>query len=241
MRRIFAIVFLPFVFAGGKNTRARMSELQAFAQRTPVPLTATPAPLPTAPPPHRVSAPVTHFAGEVSRGQRYEEAIAPGLVFRLEPFAGEDSAWEIEIAPDTEPSPAAVDCIGAIAVPTHGDLGLSIEPPGDGTAPAAALAKPRAFDFVSDAPNCKRAWNINNQLNYGYRLTEQEREKLDRELNANPFPLGHGELKVLDSRVSASSEKGKPVAIEWIKFEVDLRFPKRANLPSNRTSLGGSK
>lgn len=196
--------------------------------RPPTPLTVQPLPAPSAaPPPAAPEGFVADFSGEVSRGQQFEKAVAPGMIFRLEPYAGNDSAWDIRLAPDNEPSPASVDCIGFLEVPSHGSNELAIELPEGETAPEAALRNPHEFDFVPNSSDCKRAWDLNNSITYGYKLSEQNREELSREFGK--IPTAHGRLQVLDFRLGAPPEKGQPRAIEWIKFEVALQFPQPAN------------
>jgi hypothetical protein len=181
---------------------------------------------------------VLEFSGEISRGQRFEKVVAPGMLFRLEPYAGNDSGWDIRLAPDTEPSPASVDCIGAVSIPSHGSNDLSIELSEEQTAQGVMLRNPHEFDFVPNPSDCKRAWDLNNSIAYRYNQTDQERRELDGKLSE--IPNGHGQLKVLDFRLSPQAEPDKPGAIDWIKFEVDLKFPQPDNpaLAKARASSG---
>lgn len=197
------------------------------ARRT-QPLTATPvaqqppapASVPPASPP--VAGTTLHFLGEVNRGQRFEKLIAPNMVFRLEPYAGNDSGWDIRIAPGLDPSAESMDCIGAISVPTHGSNDLSIEL-ADGNDPQVSLqSMPHQFDFVLDSSDCKRAWDLNNSITYGYKLTDQERQNLNSQFGTIPY--GHGGLKILDSRLGPSAGSSNIRVIDWIKFEVVLQF-----------------
>jgi hypothetical protein len=210
----------------GKTNEPRNSATAGL--RSPTPLTVEPSPAPSAVPPASATEGfVADFPGEVSRGQRFEKAVAPGLVFRLEPYAGNDSGWDIRLAPGTEASAEAVDCIGAIETPSHGSNELAIELPEGVTASEAALRNPHEFDFVPNSSDCKRAWDLNNSINYQYKLTDQQREELNRQLGA--IPTAHGHLKVLDFRLGAPPEGSRARAIEWIKFEVALQFPQPAN------------
>jgi hypothetical protein len=172
----------------------------------------------TTSPARPVSESAPQFSGEVSRGQRFEKAVAPGMIFRLEPYAGGDSGWAIRLAPDTESSPASIDCIGAISVPSHGSNDASIELPEGEELQGATLRSPHEFDFVPVPADCKRAWDLNNALAYTYNLTDKQGEELDGKLSR--IPTSHGQLKVLDFRLGAQSPTEKPRPIEWIKFEV---------------------
>jgi hypothetical protein len=191
---------------------------------TPTPRILPPTSPPGASPPASpLSGTIVDFSGEVSRGQRFEQAIAPGMVFRLEPYAGNDSGWEIRLVPGAEPSPASVDCIGAILVPTHGSNELSIELPEEKTAQAATLRNPHEFDFVPNPSDCKRAWDLSNSIAYEYNLPDQERDRLNLQLSK--IPIGHGQLRVLDFRLSPRQEGSEFVVIDWIMFGVHLQFP----------------
>jgi len=227
----------------GKARKARVQESDSRSSataglRTPAALTVQPSAPPAGTPPARPAdgfAPV--FAGEVSRGQRFEKGVLPGMVFRLEPYVGDDLGWDIRLVPDTEPSPASIDCIGAISKPTHGSNALAIELPQDKAAPGDTLRAPHEFDFVPDASDCKRAWDLNNTLNYQYNLTAQQREELDRKLSE--IPTAHGRLQVLEFRLGAAPAAGQPGAIEWIKFEVALQFQPTANPARAKAKVQG--
>lgn len=144
------------------------------------------------------------------------------MAFRLEPYAENDSGWDIRIAPGLDPSAESMDCIGAISVPAHGSNDLSIEL-ADGDDPQVSLqSMPHEFDFVPNSSDCKRAWNLNNSINYGYKLTDQERQNLDGQFASIPY--GHGRLRILDSRLGPSGDSNNITVIDRIKFEVVLQF-----------------
>ena len=80
---------------------------------------------------------------------------------------------------------------------------------------------------MPDAPHCKRAWDLNNSINYQPNLTDQQRDELNRQLGA--IPIAPGRLTVRDFRIGAKPGGGQGRTIEWIKFDVALQFPQSAN------------
>jgi hypothetical protein len=163
---------------------------------------------------------VSEFSGEVTSGQRFEKAVAGDLIFRLVPDAGGNSGWEIRLAPGAEPSPASIDCIGAVSVPLHGDGTLSIQSPGlDKDRDQSQWAK-REFDFVPNSSNCRRAWDLAIEAHYPSKLTEAQREQADADLGK--IPTSRGALEITDFRLSKSVSKDAPAQIEWLKFVVYL-------------------
>jgi hypothetical protein len=148
------------------------------------------------------------------------------MVFRLEPYAENDSGWDIRIAPGLDSSAESMDCIGAISVPTHGSNDLSIDLADGNESQVSLQSMPHEFDFVPDSSDCKRAWDLNNSINYGYKLTDQERQNLNGQFASIPY--GHGRLRILDSRLSPSVDSSNIRVIDWIKFEVLLQFAQPA-------------
>ncbi len=164
-----------------------------------------------------------HFTREVRRGETFEKSFAPNMIFRLEPDAGDDSGWSIRIAPGSDAAAAAIDCIGAVAEPLHGNKNLVIEPLADGSPKNPGHWGAHEFDFVPDAANCKAAWELMNVVNYPSKVSEKEREEAGDKLGR--IPRGHGRLTIVDSRLGAATAANEHGVIEWLKFEVDLTLP----------------
>jgi hypothetical protein len=227
-RWCLSILCLIVAPAGCRKTTS--AAVQASASAGP-PVTAKAAPSPTvsiAPgasgaQPAAASAGL-HFTGEVTRGQRFEKSVGFGLVFRLEPYAGDDSGWSIRLAPASEPSPASMDCIGSVSEPLHGSNKLSIDPSGVSIVNGRTYWFPdfREFYFVTNPLECKSAWDLANAAYYPSKLTDQEREQASEKLFQ--IRTGHGSFKILDSRVNVPAGEKKPSAIEWLKFDVELNF-----------------
>lgn len=168
---------------------------------------------------------IDRFEGDVRRGQRFEKNIAPGMVFRLEPYAGNDSGWSIRLVPSSEPSPATIDCIGAVSEPMHGSSEVELEAP-DGTSAEPELKRPREFIFVPTPSDCKVAWDLMNLVNYGSKLSDKERAEADRKLAQ--IPTSHGRFAVVDSRFGEPTSTNAHGPIEWLKFQVDLSVAAQA-------------
>jgi hypothetical protein len=167
---------------------------------------------------------MVRFAGEVARGQQFERAIATGLVFRLEPDAGDDSGWSMRLAPQGERSPASIDCIGSVSEPLHGSNQLEIDPTGAMMVNGHAhwLPNSREFYFVGNPADCKSAWDLANAAYYPSKLSEEQREEAGSKLFQ--IPTGHGVFTILDSKVKAVTGQERPQSIEWLKFQVELNF-----------------
>jgi len=159
------------------------------------------------------------FTGEVKRGQQFEKTFASEMVFRLEPYAGNDSGWTIRIAPGADSAASSVDCIGAVETPSHGDAKLEIELPEDGVLQNAAW-KLREFEFVGSSPDCKTAWSLMNVANYGNKLSANEREQASTKLGQ--IRTRHGKFSILDARSGPATAANQHGTLEWLKFEVDL-------------------
>jgi hypothetical protein len=180
---------------------------------------------PQAAQPSSGKSPNLRFTGEVTRGQRFSKTIAPGMVFRLEPDAGNDPGWSIRLELSSEPSPESIDCIAPTEETSHGSNELAFEAP-ERIGQDAELKRLREFGFIPTPSECKVAWNLMNLAIYPPKLTDKEREEAGNKLSK--IPSGTGTFKVVDDRLSVPPGKDQPVAIDWLKFEVEFRFPSRA-------------
>jgi hypothetical protein len=204
---IFCGVSLALLCAACKKTQARQQR-NAFRA---VPMAAAGT--------AQAASAIAYFSGEVNRGQKFEKSFAPNTIFRLEPYAGNDSGWSIRIVPGADAASQAIDCIGAIEEPAHGDTKLAIDLPADSGAETASWKK-RDFSFVGNAADCKTAWQLMNDANYGTNLSDKEREEASAKLGK--IPTQHATFRILETVVgprTASNEKG---TIERLKFEVEF-------------------
>jgi len=220
----------------GKKESAQPSGQPSTTSEHVKPVSVTPQP-PAIPP--RQAAPqaaaVSELSGEVTKGQGFEKAVAGGLIFRLVPDAGDDSGWEIRLAPGADAASASMDCIGAVSVPLHGDGTRSIQSPGLDKDRDESQWKKREFDFVPNSSDCKEAWDLANEAHYGSKLTDKQREEADASLGK--IPTDHGAFEVTDFRLSKSVSKDAPAQIEWLKFSVHMGFSSalEAHAPSTQS------
>jgi len=202
---------LVLTACGKKETPAK----PFTATPVPAPATATvvvpvvPSPTPEIPP----------FTAEIVAHREFQKIFAPKLMFRLEPYAGTDSGWTIRIAPVFETGGPAIDCIGATATTLHGDTTLEIEPPENAALKDAAWRQ-REFEYVANEADCKRAWDLMNDANYGSKLTEAERDQARTKLGQ--IPTGHGKFTILDARFGPATPQNTRGTLQWLKFQVEL-------------------
>jgi hypothetical protein len=200
---------------------------QVAASASPVPMSAKGAAVAPAAP---IVNNATRFTGELKRGQKFQKAIAPNMIFALEPYAGNDSGWTIRLVPGADSKSISMDCIGAVSEPLHGDKNLEIEPP-DGLSQEPVRWKPREFEFVPDSANCKAAWELMNLVYYPSKLTDEQRAEAAEKLGK--IPTAHGKFTVVNSLLRPAGNPNDTGSIEWLKFEVELNFP----APSSPTPL----
>ena len=169
--------------------------------------------------PEPAKADTVRFTGEVRRGETFRHPLGLNLVFILEPYAGNDSGWTIRIVPGTDAKSIAMDCIGAISEPLHGDKNREIEPPDD-LSKEPVNWKPREFEFVPDSESCKSAWDLMNLVYYPAKITDEERAEAGEKLGK--VSTAHGKFTVLDSLLRPAGNASDTGSIEWMKFEIDL-------------------
>jgi hypothetical protein len=204
------LLFLALLLAACSKKETPAKPLTA----TPV-STLTPAVAPASPPTQEIP----RFTAEIVAHQEFQKIFAPKLMFRLEPYAGTDSGWTIRTAPLLEFGGPAIDCIGAVETPLHGDTKLEIEPPENGASKDPAW-RHREFEYVATDADCKAAWDLMNDANYGSKLSEAEREQASAKLGQ--IPTGHGKFTILDARLGPATSSNPRGTLERLKFEVEL-------------------
>lgn len=176
-----------------------------------------PAPIPAASPASTQENP--RFTAEIVANEEFQRIFAPKLMFRLEPYAGNDSGWSIRIAPVSATGGPAIDCIGAVETPLHGDTKIEIEPPANGATKDPAWRQ-REFNYAASEPDCRAAWSLMNDANYATKLTDKEREQASAKLGQ--ISTRHGKFTILDVRYGPATQQNPHGTIEGLKFEVDL-------------------
>ena len=194
---------------------------QVASATNPAPL--NPAGTPADAAPHAPVDTAAHFTGKVRRGERYTRSIAPNMIFRLEPDAGNDSGWTIRMIPGTDPKDQSIDCIGAVSEPLHNNRNLYIDAPDSAAQAETPAWKQHEFDFVPDASNCRIAWDLMNSVYYASKLTDEQRAEAGEKLGR--IPTEHVALTIVDSRLAPAPDSSDPPIIEWLKFDAALDMP----------------
>lgn len=204
------------------------------AESAPKPATAPASASPASPPASSTtslaldSAAHLRFTGKVNRGERFQKKLGVGLVFRLNPAAQSDSGRRIEILSDTVPLPEDFDCSGSVTPPAHGPNDLFLDKP-DGWSPEK---KPEwnvhQFNFVANPAECKIAWDLFNEEEYPSNKSDKEKEADEEKFGK--ILTGTGTLTIVDSRFGPPTASDEYGAVQWLTFEVDLRFPRPPKL-----------
>jgi hypothetical protein len=162
------------------------------------------------------------FSGEVLAGKQFVHDIGHGLVFGLQPLAGNGGGgWVIEIVPKVQAPDDPVEFSEIATPPYHfyndrylaGAYGYS-------TKEAVAMS-PRKFNFVLSSGDEQKANDVVNAALYPSTTSEQEKDRIARE--SAEIQLGHAEFRITHSHVTMG--KGDiPDSIDVLKFEVVLNF-----------------
>jgi hypothetical protein len=179
------------------------------------------------PPPSRAGKNDESFIGEVTLGRTFEREIGHNLIFRLVPTVGDqDSGWNIAIVPESG-SPDAEFC--AIATPPYHFYNPRYLDTSYATSARDAVAfNPRPFHFVLTQTDYEIAGKYVNMTIYPNHARKGEFEEIDRK--AAKVEVGTGELHILDSRITPGNSENETGKIEWIKFEVKLKFHSGMNM-----------
>lgn len=167
------------------------------------------------------------FIGEVSLGNTFEREIGHNLIFRLVPTVGdEDSGWNIAVVPKSGPPD---DEFSAIATPPYHFYNPRYLDTSYATSAKKAVAfNPRPFNFVLTHAHYEIAGDYVNMTIYPNHATKEDFEEIDRK--AAKVEVGTGELRSLDSRITPGNSENETGKIEWIKFEVKLKFHSGMNM-----------
>ena len=177
------------------------------------------------------------FAGEVTRGAPYEREVGPDLVFRLVPSRGSTSGWTIFIGPPDLPAGEHADYLSVVTPPYRSRNPRYLDTSYGVSARESVAWTPRSFFFVGGAEEYREAAGALAQMLWPERASPEEVGAAARRHEA--VWKGRGELRILDSRLSAGA-KGQPEQIEWLKFEVVLDLPVVASTREGQSGPAGS-
>lgn len=163
------------------------------------------------------------FVGEVSRGKTFQEDIGHDLVFRLALTPGySDIGWKIQIAPKTDPEDGPIE-FSAVATPPYRRYNPRfLEASYGNTAKQAVEMTPRVFYFVQSIDDEHRAEECLNAAMYPTNVSDEERVRVVQE--QEQIQLGKGELRIVKSRVGRGKTLTDAGTIDWLRFEVTIKF-----------------
>jgi hypothetical protein len=163
------------------------------------------------------------IAGEVTRGNAFQQDIGRGLVFQLAPPSNApDAGWVIEIVPKTKPASGAIE-FSSVATPPYHTYNDRIIVPAYGRSTSDVLhLKNRTFFFVDSVNDEHRAEEVVNAAYYPTDLSDQDRVRVAAE--EHQIQISQGELHILKAHTSHSKIPGAPDSIDSIRFELDIEF-----------------
>jgi hypothetical protein len=161
----------------------------------------------------------TCFAGEVSDERGYLHAINNDLDFVLEP------GWTIGVRA-SHPAGDCGDFANVLNPPYRQHRALYINVTYGWTAEEETAYSPREFDFVTNCADYRTEADRLDIVLWPYTATQEKYDQALAKLGSSP--AGKGRLWVTDSRITHAEDtefqKGR---IEWMKFTVEIRLPKR--------------
>jgi len=164
-----------------------------------------------------------HITGEVSRGQIFEHDIGHDLLFRLVPPAADENAgWIIEIVPKTAPDDGPIEFSSIATPPYHTYNERDIAAVYGRAAGDAVMLKDRTFFFVQSVDDEHRAEEIVNAALYPTSISDEERVRVAAE--KTQIQVGKGEFRILKSHINHGRSMNDPGGIDWLRFELNIRF-----------------
>jgi hypothetical protein len=162
------------------------------------------------------------LSGEISSGDSFVRDIGNGLIFRLVPSPdGFGNGWDIEIAPKEIPAGSYSEYSAIVTPPYHFYNLRYVNASYGVTAGQAVAISPRAFQFAETPEDMQAASVVVNSIIYSVDWPSQ---KDSLAAAAAKVPLGAGEFRILRSRITPGKNNEDLGSIDWLKFEVRLRF-----------------
>jgi tetratricopeptide (TPR) repeat protein len=165
----------------------------------------------------QVVAPTT-FVGEAFRGKDFEKEFGAGLVFRLAATEPQISGWDVEIRAKASPNSE----YSSVMTPPLRGLNPRYLSTSYGRVASEVVKGGSSFLFVRTEEDYKRAAASVQILLRGQSDGRPWEEAWDKALDdLGKIPFCVGALRILNSKLTAA-EEGRPQAIDWIQFEVEL-------------------
>jgi hypothetical protein len=164
------------------------------------------------------------FDGEIERGKTYVHDIGHDLQFRLQVSSeGDYAGWDISITPKTQPSDGPVEFSAIATPPYHNFNDRYLETTYNFSAQEILAMSPRRFNFVLSLDDEHRAEEVVNAMLYPNSVSDDDKQRIA--MSSTNIELGTGEFVIQRSRVTSIKDPLYPGSIEFIKFEVKLKFP----------------
>lgn len=164
------------------------------------------------------------FTGEVERGKTFIHDIGHDLQFRLDVASeGAFAGWDIGVTPKTQPSDGPIEFSAIATPPYHNFNERYIETIYNFTAQEILAMSPRRFNFVLSVDDEHRAEEVVNAMLYPNSVSDDDKQRIA--MSSTNIQLGTGELAIQKSRVTSPKDPLYPGSIEYLKFEVKLKFP----------------
>ncbi len=164
------------------------------------------------------------FSGEIERGKTYIHDIGHDLEFHLDVASeGAFAGWDVGIVPKTQPKDGPIEFSAIATPPYHNFNERYIETIYNFTAQEILAMSPRRFNFVLSVDDEHRAEEVVNAMLYPNSVSDDDKQRI--EMSSANIQLGTGELSIQRSRVTSVKDPLYPGSIEYLKFEVKLKFP----------------
>ena len=171
-----------------------------------------------------ITNPDIQFAGEIDRGKTYIHDIGHDLQFHLDVSPdGDYAGWEINITPKTPPPDGPIEFSAVATPPYHNFNDRYLETIYNFSAQDVLEMTPRRFNFVLSVDDEHRAEEVVNVMLYPNSVSDDEKQRVA--VGSGTIQLGTGEFAILKSRITSIKDPLYPGSIEWIKFEVRIKFP----------------
>ena len=168
--------------------------------------------------------PDVDFTAEVERGKTFEHDIGHDLLFRLEvPETGDYAGWDITIVPKTQPADGPIEFSAIATPPYHAYNERYIDVTFGFSAKEILEMSPRRFNFVMSENDEHRAEEAVNVALYPNSASDDEKQRVAE--SAENIQLGIAEFRALKYRITSIKDPLFPGSIEWMRFEVKLKFP----------------
>lgn len=172
-----------------------------------------------------ITNPDIQFSGEIDRGKTYIHDIGHDLQFRLEVASvGDYAGWDISITPKVQPTgDEPIEFSGIATPPYHSFNDRYLNTTYNFSAKEILEMSPRRFNFVLTENDEHRAEEVVNVALYPNSVSDDEKQRVSE--SAADIQLGTGEFSVVRFRITSLKDPLYPGSIEWIKFDVKLKFP----------------